>query len=136
MTFNDWLCISGNFKKKEFVPYHYSMDFTLMLFMDKLRDYLDCPIIVHEGFAIDGHVKNSYHYKGEAIDFHIKGMKFSKAWRILNRVVYFGGLGAYPYWNNPGYHIDIGKFRRWYRNKNGVYVYHKPIIVSAMSLRF
>ena len=76
---------------------------------------------VNHGFKTDGHSKNSQHYKGTAVDFRfvtntsyydqIKRVEeILKAWQLWN----FVGLGLYPDWNNPGFHIDArGHKARW-----------------------
>jgi len=43
------------------------------------------------------------------------------AWEHINKMWWMGGAGIYPTWNNPGFHLDIGLYRRWYRNKGGRY---------------
>jgi len=36
----------------------------------------------------------------------------------------FGAIGAYPYWNQPGLHIDMREDNvYWYRDKKGKYHY-------------
>jgi len=98
------------------------MDHDLLYMMDRFRGELPsgCWIKVHAGFATTGHSENSQHYKGKAVDFHVVGChvleaeshlhKFLKSHKIYDVV----GLGIYPDWNNPGFHIDNrGKYARW-----------------------
>ena len=83
-------------------------------------------IRVNHGHKTGGHSKNSQHYKGTALDFHfitetpfyeqiLKVEQILKAWQLFD----FVGLGIYPDWNTPGFHIDArGSKARWgYINK-------------------
>jgi len=78
-------------------------------------------VIIHVGYATDGHSKNSQHYKGYAIDFHFKTtlsydvqMDFIISALRKLQVHARVGLGLYPDWNSPGFHIDSrGTMARW-----------------------
>lgn len=117
------------FIKKFFVPYGTSDNFGAA---DKLSGFVlfaiwvlrfstGWKIIVHCALDTTGHSENSEHYKGNAIDFHfvtdvafyaqvVKVEKLLLAWQFFN----FVGLGIYPDWNNPGFHLDTrGKKARW-----------------------
>jgi len=100
----------------------YKMDFRLLWALDRLRDRIGKPFIVHCGYDTEGHLPNSLHKMGQAVDFHVKGIKVFDMAEILNVVWWFGGLGVYPHWNKPGFHIDIGPYRRWHKNKYGAYM--------------
>jgi hypothetical protein len=83
----------------------------------------DATFVVHVGYAAGGHSENSYHYKGMAVDFHIKTkLTFSEQVGAIEAIlVEFGvhlltGLGIYPDWNSPGFHLDKrGQKGRWGR---------------------
>jgi uncharacterized protein YcbK (DUF882 family) len=89
--------------------------------------------VIHCGYENGGHASGSRHYTGDAVDFHINGMNFSEAMdsllKALHETDFFGkkaaeyvGLGIYPDWNTPGFHLDIrGYSARWGRI-NGEYV--------------
>jgi hypothetical protein len=79
------------------------------------------PFIIHCGFSLIGHSPKSFHREGHAVDFHVKGIGLYTAWEIINKMWWMGGAGIYPNWKNPGFHVDLGHYRRWYKNKNGNY---------------
>ena len=104
----------------------------LLIILDKLRNQYGKPFIVHCGYATSGHVKHSYHYTGDACDFHIKSrLHFRAQISILLRQLHnislsvypaetnisvsaLCGLGIYPEWNPPGFHLDVrGYPARW-----------------------
>ena len=104
----------------------------LLMILYDLRFYSGWPIIIHCGTQGE-HCKKSYHYKGLAVDFHFKTPNGSVTYH--NQVKYlleyledmqladFVGLGSYPHWNSPGFHLDVrGHKARWKRNKKGEYV--------------
>jgi len=83
----------------------------------------DWPIIIHCSAEISGHTDGSYHYKGLATDFHFQTpislreqLKALKS--ALRRVslFHFVGLGFYPDWIHPGFHLDSRGYKaRWMR---------------------
>ena len=97
------------------------MDFRLIWILDKLREEIGAPFIVHCGYETNGHESNSFHYSGQAVDFHVNGIGLYTAWFELIKIWKLGGLGIYPHWNNPGFHLDLGSHRQWYRDKDGNY---------------
>jgi len=98
-----------------------SMDYHLVWLLDKIRKEVGKPFIIHCGFGEEGHVPKSYHKQGKAVDFHVHGIGLYTAWEEINKMWWMGGAGIYPAWNNPGFHLDIGTYRRWYQNKGGRY---------------
>lgn len=82
------------------------MDFGLLKRLDALREFVSYPIIIHCGYASDGHVKDSQHYLGRAVDFHIKNVSLINQYLMAERFI-FTGIGIYPDWNNPGLHCDV-----------------------------
>ena len=93
----------------------------LIIALDELRHKVGSPIIVHCAYSTSGHSKNSMHYEGKAVDFHIKGMSLVDQYLAAEKIGLFNGIGVYPFWNNPGLHIDIRtKPARWGRNAAGV----------------
>ncbi|HHL40886.1 MAG TPA: hypothetical protein ENJ37_10305 [Deltaproteobacteria bacterium] len=83
--------------------------------------------IVHAGFATSGHAPRSQHYSGNAADFHVETtlsygdqvalmVDALDGLQVTDRV----GLGIYPHWNSPGFHLDVrGEKRRWGRLGGG-----------------
>ncbi len=99
--------------------------FTLML-MSAIRKSIrkkdpDAYVVIHAGFATDGHSAKSQHYEGNAVDFHfVTKLRYDeqvdlmlavlKDLQVNGRV----GFGIYPDWNSPGFHIDCrGSYARW-----------------------
>lgn len=99
----------------------------LLLLLEKLREKLGKPFVVHCGYENKGHSSASRHYRGDAVDFHVKDMPFKEAVdkllkalheiKLLDQVsAVYVGLGIYPDWNTPGFHIDLrGYSARWGR---------------------
>ena len=92
-----------------------------------LRDKINAPIIINS--LTDGsHVAGSYHYKGQAIDMHCGDQRIHPN-KIFQEALTLGfkGIGWYPEWRWPGFHLDIGdrKSTKVWRKVAGVY---RPII--------
>ena len=92
----------------------------LLLTLDVIRHCLGWPFIVHCG--VQGkHVDNSYHYFGQAVDGHFITetsllMQSIETEAIITKIGldHRLGLGLYPLWNFPGFHLDTrGKKARW-----------------------
>jgi hypothetical protein len=79
------------------------MDSALILELDRLRHFLGHPIIIHCGYEVrDG---RGFHPQGLAVDCHCpfyEPLEFFFAAVRFN----FTGFGIYPWWNNPGLHLD------------------------------
>ena len=104
--------------------------------LNAFRDHVGRPVIVHCGTQ-GAHVQNSYHYRGEAVDIHVDGMNVIEQFLAASRFTAFRGLGLYPYWNNPGLHLDCRTLTynapraRWLRDKAGNYVNITPATLGA-----
>jgi endonuclease YncB( thermonuclease family) len=90
--------------------------------LNKLREEIGLPFNINCGYATNGHSPESYHYKGMAVDFYIKETGFADAYkRVVGALSALGiankvGLGVYPDWNHPGFHLDVrGRHARWGR---------------------
>jgi len=95
----------------------------LLLLLYIIRGELKFPIIIHCAYEKSGHSKESEHYKGNAVDFHIKTetpfleqiRKLAAIFedlQVADRI----GFGIYPTWKNPGFHLDVrGTEARWGR---------------------
>ena len=93
------------------------IDSLLVLLLDKLRITINAPIITHwqVGGAVDvhgthGHAPDSYHLLGKgckAVDFHIKTHQLLREQYNFVCQAGFAGIGLYPYWNSPGFHVDV-----------------------------
>ena len=105
----------------------WSLEFTLIVLLKMLQDKMPIgtDIILHYG--VEGeHSKNSFHYKGMAVDLHFERYKqLIKTSELFEFIVneWIGGIGVYPHWNAPGFHLDIGPIgRMWYQNEKGEYL--------------
>lgn len=127
--------IVKHFKPEEWVTQPDMVKPELVYLLDEIRDALGFPIVIHVAYEPTGHSKNSKHYTGEAVDFHIKGISLGEAWLELERWSSIGGLGVYPFWTNPGFHVDIRPTRRkarWWRDLAGKYQPVTPMFVRHM----
>jgi hypothetical protein len=101
-----------------------SMNGLLVLLFDIIRSrFGDCRFVIHCGYGAADHADKSEHPRGNAVDFHINSAlslidqagrleMILKDLQVYDRV----GLGIYPDWNNPGFHLDVrGVFARWGR---------------------
>lgn len=111
----------------------------IIIILEKFRSALPSGywIKVHCGYKQGGHTKNSYHYQGKAVDFHVVGCSFIEAerhlMRFLKRAIYYDnkeyyllnyvGLGIYPEWQDPGFHLDIRGQKASWSKLNGS---HRP----------
>jgi hypothetical protein len=95
----------------------------LLLLLSAVRKNFGCRVIIHNGFRPK---KRGQHYLGNAADFHFKwdnpeeALPFSKQVEQMITVLadlqvsHKVGLGIYPDWNNPGFHLDVrGSMARW-----------------------
>ena len=99
---------------------------TFMLKVLVLRKAIDTPMHITAGYCKSGHAKNSYHYKGRALDFFTK-LSPRKVMRVVDRFGLFGGVGTYWWgYHKPFYHIDDRneiRYNRWVCRKEGKYIY-------------
>ena len=72
--------------------------------LDRLRKYVGQPIVVHCGY--EQRKTGGYHPLGLAVDIHIVDMHVVDQFIAASRFDEFNGIGVYPYWNNPGLHLD------------------------------
>jgi uncharacterized protein YcbK (DUF882 family) len=105
------------------------MNGALLWLLDEVREHFGCPVVIHCGYDEAGHAVNSQHYLGNAVDFHfVTEMPFSQQYQELENFL-FGlqlhnhvGLGVYPQWNRPGFHLDVrgiqARWGAWYNDLN------------------
>ena len=105
------------------------MNGALLLLADGIRGFIDEPCRVHCGFEMSGHSPNSQHYLANAFDYHIDSKHSFKFQidRTLKALSYFQvddrvGLGIYPNWRHPGFHLDLRGHRARWGRVNGIYV--------------
>ena len=102
------------------------MEMAFMLKVLMLRKALDTPMHITAGYCKSGHAKNSYHYKGRALDFftHLSPRRVA---RQVDRLGLFNGFGIYWWgYHKTFYHIDDRnerRYNRWVSPKSGKYIY-------------
>jgi len=134
MTRENWLTVR-NFTAADWPHCPWKVERALVTDMDMLADLARRPfknkIKIHVAWAHSGHSEKSQHYKGRAADFHFETIKGAPTQMDLFQQFYaiqtigFNRIGFYPFWNNPGWHVDIkpGKRLYWIRNEAGEYEY-------------
>lgn len=116
--------ISEHFDSSEFVCHcgceQMIIDVGLLAMAENLREHIGKPMIVNcvnrckkHNAAVNGHI-NSYHIKGLAMDFRVKGLKIFELHLIVKKLwkdkkILSGGLGVYSW----GCHIDVKNYRTW-----------------------
>lgn len=107
--------------------------------LDELRRELGAPITVSPNpnalVSLDGHHEDkSWHYiipgrntRGMAADIMVDKARLFEAWMAAQQVVYFGGIGLYPFWTpKPGLHVDMRPYYNralWWRDAESNYFY-------------
>ena len=93
----------------------------------------DWPMKIHCSFDPGSHAANSLHHNGGisiATDFHfITDIPFrdqvtALGWALIDCCLQdFLGVGIYPEWNNPGFHIDSREKKTRWGHIQGKYIY-------------
>lgn len=124
MKSQDWDRIRY-FSASEFRPDPDKMDQSIVLLMDTIRDLFGSPIYITSAWSPGtGHSALSQHYVGKAVDFWIEDISFKKAVDLMQEFISYPpdgigvaekvGLGIYPHWSDPGFHLDTrGTKARW-----------------------
>jgi hypothetical protein len=101
----DWSAI------RHFVPEEWGewrkLDWGLVVLLDQIREEAGCQIVIHEAWAASGHSPKSYHYTGQAVDFSFRGLSGPEQYCLLSGFRRIGGIGYYPRWIHPGWHVDL-----------------------------
>jgi len=111
------------------------MDVRLLWNLYQIRDELARGFNINCAFEKTGHSSKSTHGLGMAVDFYVTRTDPQELYNLycffLNN--WYGGVGLYPYWNKPGFHLDIGpNYRTWTRDKNGIYLYDSKEIKDTV----
>jgi len=122
------------FKKSEFRKDPDKCNPILFDVMDEMRNIAGVPIVIHVAWSDSGHSKNSYHYRGQAVDFHFEGLSYLEQFAVISCLTAINGVGFYPWWNSPGWHIDLRKEPKFWLcvNKN-TYIYDKKDLLIEIS---
>jgi len=136
-------------KVKHFSPTEWRKDPTkvsseLVYAADEVRDiagkyYPGVKFIIHVAWDDGGHSPKSYHYTGLAVDFHFSvpdnvTFPYSEQFALLSSMRVFGGIGFYPFWNHPGWHIDLRdrKPTLYWTRIHGKYIYTLPDVIKTI----
>jgi len=101
----------------------------------RLRQLANRSVNIHCAWASGvGHSSKSMHYTDPclAADVHITGMTILEQVKLAHSAG-FNAIGAYPFWNKPGIHVDLrgllGKPDIFWieaeKGKEGTYTYYK-----------
>jgi hypothetical protein len=80
------------------------MSAALVVGLDRLRYFVQKPIIIHCGY--EARDSGGWHPHGRAVDLHIEGLHIIEQFLAAARFDIFTGIGLYPWWNYPGLHLD------------------------------
>ena len=80
------------------------MEQSIIFAADRFRAYVNKKVKVHCGY--EPRDTGGRHPKGLAMDCHVEDMHWFDQFIAATRIDELNGIGAYPYWNNPGIHID------------------------------
>lgn len=129
----DWSVIK-HFPRHEWVKDPDKVDPHLVLLMDSIRERCGVKMFIHVAWADDGHSPSSWHYAGKAVDFHFDPkLSHIEAYHLLKAIPVIGGLGFYPFWNHPGWHIDLRPRRLyWIAKSANEYVYDQAKLEKAL----
>lgn len=102
----------------------YKMWVHLIYFLDAFRESISPhQLIIHGGWELRD---SGWHPAGAAADLHCPTIPY-KELAYLAMQFPFTGIGLYPFWNNPGLHLDVRlrpedcKRKVWFKNRSGQY---------------
>ena len=111
----------------------------MVVALDHVRGIAGIPIIIHTCWTDGGHSERSYHYTGQAVDFHFADQGQSHLFELLCilSIAQIGGIGFYPGWSpRPGWHADIRGWvdggRLFWIGKDNKYHYGHDYITDAI----
>jgi len=87
--------------------------------LQAFRNLIGRPVVIHCGYED----RPGYHGMKMAADFHVAG--HYDYWRQLEMLIGVGfkGIGWYPRWHHPGWHVDVREHLLIWRRDNGNYDY-------------
>jgi len=109
--------------------------------VDELRGFIsavsgkDVPIHIHVCWSQGGHSPQSYHYTGQAVDLHFEPVvSYAVQMACILSMTQFGGIGFYPDWNSPGWHLDMRNEspRIVWTRRNSEYLYSPLRLTEAV----
>lgn len=134
MMVSDWSKVR-HFKEGEFGPRADLVAPELIIILDEVRERAGVPLRINCAWAHAGHSEKSYHYTGQAVDMSIAGGTPMEQYCLLREFRQLGGIGYYPEWNTPGWHIDLRSgFLQWVQ-MNGAYIYGHSFMAKVLGMR-
>jgi len=141
--FNIWNLVHRYFSPEEAWGDPWKISGILLMVLFQIRFFSSWPAVIHCGTQ-GKHCKGSYHPKGLAADFHFKppngSVIFSEQIKLLlpfldeMQFSNFIGLGVYPCWHHPGFHLDVRGYRARWGRVNGEYCSLTRAVEFAESL--
>lgn len=117
-----------NFTEEDFSLFEF-MDKFFIRMLDEFATQVGHRITIHAAAKQAGHTTNSQHYKRpcRAVDLSCGDLELKEFLRLAQLFQFegqvFKGIGIYPYWNNPGLHLDLRERPiKWIRNVHGAYL--------------
>ena len=115
--------VKGGYEKVDI----WALNFRLIEQLRRLNDVLesDVDICIHCG--VEGkHSPTGFHPVGMAVDLHFEASGLlvqPEAILFLLIKKWQGGIGIYTVWNNPGFHLDVGPMRTWWKKDDSGQIY-------------
>jgi len=125
----DWTAIK-HFKPADFGydTILQGLEWRVVVLLDAIQRAMPAPVRVLTTYTTFGHAANSYHYQGLAADFQLTSpVQPFEQFVVLSSFREIGGLGWYPEWNTPGWHIDLrenSRQVRWVRSADHYHYGH------------
>lgn len=121
-----------HFKPSEFMAYE-KISAELLFLIDDIREASGYKIRINSDWRPNG---SGYHPIGLALDFCWPEQKINslEQYCLLREFRQIGGLGYYPDWHTPGWHIDLRSgFAQWVR-LDGDYFYGWHAMARAIGV--
>lgn len=129
--------VSKNFKLREFEcrdgSHLVKLDERLLEKLQKMRDIIKKPIIVHSGYRTPeynkkvGGAPRSQHLEGKAADIKVSGMNPHEVAKFAKEVG-FNGIGIYTHNGNWFTHVDVRDTKSYWIDGSGGQLYSVPNI--------
>lgn len=117
-----------HFKLSEWVKDPSRVDTRLCHALEAVRKSGGVPITIHVAYDTAGHAPQSYHYSGKAVDFHFSPrLPLADQFAAILSATGLGGIGYYPEWAHPGWHVDLRDDRLFWVQRAGCYHYYTQI---------
>lgn len=116
---------TDHFDLSEWVRDPSRVDTRLCHALEAVRKSGGVPVTIHVAYDTSGHAPSSYHYRGQAVDFHFSPrLPLADQLAAILSVTGLGGIGYYPEWAHPGWHVDLRDDRLFWVQRAGRYHYY------------